>query len=293
MSFERTRLPLRGRIAVVLCAATLGCASAPLLAQTASSTPGDLGLRFEVVSIRPHAADDQRVSIRMSEDGYTATGVGLGSLIKGAYGGEDWWEMDVPGMPASLKEAHYDIQAKMDPETIARLKAMNMEDRRTQSNLMMRALLEERCHLQVHIITKDAQMYSLVVAKGGLKMKESAPAPPPDPDAPKGQEHPRGMMRVGMGEMTGESVKLDQLAGNLGGQVHSKVINNTGLKGQYNFTLKWNWHEQFGKGDSGSETDSLPSLYTALEEQLGLELKSIRGAVKAVVVDHIEAPSEN
>ena len=71
------------------------------------------------------------------------------------------------------------------------------------------------------------------------------------------------------------------------------MINATGLTGKYDFTLKWNGHEQFGGADSGGDNDSGPSLYTALEEQLGLELKPTHGQVKSVVIDHIEPPSEN
>ena len=293
MSFERTRLSLRGRVAVVAAAAAVAC-SLSAGAQSAPPPAGgvDPSLRFEVVSIRPHNEVDHMTSVGMSEDSYVAKGVSLWSLVKSAYGAEDWWEMDVPGMPASLREARFDIQAKMDPDTAARLKVLKGEDRWKQQNLLIRAMLEERCHLRAHNVMKDAAIYSLVIAKGGLKMKESAP-PPPDPDAPKGQVRPRGMMRTGMGTMTAQEIGLDQLASNLSGQVHQKVINDTGLTGKYDFTMKWNGHEQFGGGDTGGETDSLPSLYTALEEQLGLELKPTHGQVKSVVVDHIEPPSEN
>ena len=290
MSFERTRLSVCGRIA---CAAALAC-SLTAGAQTAipPASGVDPSMRFEVVSIRPHNEADGMTSLRMNDDSYVAMGASLGSLVKSAYGAEDWWQMDMPGMPSSLREARYDIQAKIDPDSAARLKAMKREDRIAQNTIMMRSMLEERFHLKAHNVMKDATIYSLVPAKGGAKLKESAP-PPIDPDAPKGQARPRGMMRIGMGNMTAQEIGLDQLASSLSGQLHQKVINATGLTGKYDFTLKWNGHEQFGGADSGGDNDSSPSLYTALEEQLGLELKPTHGQVKSVVIDHIEPPSEN
>ena len=204
MCFERTRLSVCGRIA---CAAALAC-SLTAGAQTAipPASGVDPSMRFEVVSIRPHTEADHSTSVGMSEDSYVAKGVSLWSLVKSAYGAEDFWEMAVPGMPASLREARFDIQAKMDPDTAARLKVLKGEDRWKQQNLLIRAMLEERCHLQAHNVMKDAAIYSLVVAKGGLKLKESAP-PPLDPEAPKGQVRPRGMMRIGKYDRPGNRAR--------------------------------------------------------------------------------------
>lgn len=290
MSFERTRLPVRGRIAMAVAAAVLACCL-PAFTQTATPPASgvDPSLRFEVVSIRPHSKDDPGVRWSYSQDGITVTGVPIRELVKNAYDIDEFWVMSVPGIPSSLSEARYDIQAKMDADTIAKLKAIkSQKEFYAQRNAMILAMLEDRFKLKAHTVTKEEPIYSLVVTKGGLKMKESAP-PPVDPDTPKGQPGRRAMTSLGNGMFTAKNVGLDGVALDLQAIVRRKVVNNTGLKGIYDFTLKWRREDSPGT----PEDSAAPSLFTALQEDLGLELKPTRGPVKSIVVDHVEAPSEN
>jgi uncharacterized protein (TIGR03435 family) len=110
------------------------------------------------------------------------------------------------------------------------------------------------------------------------------------------------MMRFSNGKLTAQGVPLDNLASQLTEQLHRIVQNKTGLKGNYDFTLEWMPEQDhdggppIGNGDAGgaSASDSTgPSIFTAIQEQLGLKLESQKGEVPALVIDHVERPSEN
>jgi uncharacterized protein (TIGR03435 family) len=266
----------------------------PVVATVRAQTPPAAGTpsspQFEVVSIKLHDPNDHMTRFQTSGDGFTATGAGLASLIQSAYLVDGIWNTDVPGLPSALKDARYDIRAKTDAETSALIKKLPPAERGAQHNAMMRAMLEDRFKLKAHTITVEAPVYAMVVAKGGFKIK---PANPDDTypngiKGPDGSAKP-GMMRMSRGELTAQGIGLDQLALNLQNMVHRKVLDQTGLKGKYDFTLKWNGDE----AGAGSGAEGGPSIFTALPEQLGLKLESTRGPVTSVVVDHIEPPSEN
>lgn len=101
---------------------------------------------------------------------------------------------------------------------------------------------------------------------------------------------------MGGGKLTAQGVAISGLANFLSSQVHRLVVDNTGLTGKYDISLQWtpdevaNAHQEAG---ATGTTDSGPSIYTALQEQLGLRLDSTKGPVETVVVDHVEMPSEN
>ncbi len=102
------------------------------------------------------------------------------------------------------------------------------------------------------------------------------------------------MMMMGHGKLTGQAIDMAGLAILLSQQVHRLVVDNTGLKGKYDVTLQWTPDDMSGgHDDAAAPTDSGPTIYTALQEQLGVRLDSTKGPVDAVVVDHVEMPSEN
>jgi uncharacterized protein (TIGR03435 family) len=227
-------------------------------------------------------------------DKFSTTNVGLKMLIQNAYG------LKMPdmisGLPGWADSANFDVEAKMDAETVAALKAMPKEQADEQRRKMVQSMLADRFKLKVHRETKELPIYSLVVAKGGFKLKEA------DPNntyangikGPDGVAH-GGMMRMGRGELTGQGIEMTGLANFLSQQVHRLVVDNTGLKGKYDFTLEWTPDEMEGGGhpEAAAATSPGPTIYTALQEQLGLRLGSTKGPVETVVVDHVEMPSEN
>lgn len=278
-------------VAVVMTAAVLawaspaGMAQEPVQPQTGASAPP----QFEVVSIKPHDSNDHRSNIQMTDDAYTATGIGVASMVLGAYGVDVLGMSDVPGIPSSLKDARFDVRAKMDAETIASLKKDSREQRSDARNAMMRALLEDRFKLKAHVVTKEEPIYDLVLAKGGAKMEEVGTNASGADAKAQGAPGKFGSMRMSFGELTAQGIGIDQLIFSLQGVVKRKIVNQTGLTGKYNFTLKWSGEEEGGA--AGPEPG--PSIFTALQEQMGLKLEPARGPVKSVVVDHVEWPSED
>jgi uncharacterized protein (TIGR03435 family) len=143
--------------------------------------------------------------------------------------------------------------------------------------------LADRFQLKLHRETKDEPVYALVVGKSGTKLQQSS-----------GNEASgfRGL-RIGRGQFTGSVATLEMLTTALANQVGRPVLDRTGLNGSFNFKLEWIPDAAPG-GDAPSPSDSTgPSLFTALQEQLGLKLESARGPVEILVIDHVERPGEN
>jgi bla regulator protein blaR1 len=139
----------------------------------------------------------------------------------------------------------------------------------------LQSLLADRYNLKAHMETKLGPAYDLVIAKSGLKIKEGL-----------ADEKPDGM--ISDGRVTAHAMLLDQLVSNLVGWSGRKVIDETGLAGKrFDFQLQWTLEEQASEGDAG------PSIFTALEEQLGLKLVPSQAPVKTLVIDHIDRPSPN
>lgn len=98
------------------------------------------------------------------------------------------------------------------------------------------------------------------------------------------------------GEITAGATPVSSLVFTLTSVVGRTVIDKTGLTGKYNFELKWTPEHGVQASTDNGQADpenSAPSIFTALQEQLGLKLQSSRGPVETLVVDHIEMPSEN
>ena len=263
----------------------------------AQGAPADAKpLMYDVVSVKQNKSGAGMMRSMNQVDRYSTTNVGLKSIIQNAYGLK-MPEM-VSGLPGWADSAAFDIEAKMDVETIAELKAMPKEQADEQRRQMMQAMLADRFKLKAHRETKELPIYSLVIAKGGFKLKDADPnnTYPDGIKGPDGNSRP-GMMSMGHGKLTAQAIQMSNLANNLTIQVHRLVVDNTGLKGKYDFTLQWTPDEMEGghlAGDGpATAANTGPTIYTALQEQLGLKLDSTKGPVDTVVVDHVEMPSEN
>lgn len=236
---------------------------------------------FEVASIKPSAPGQHGARIEVDPGGrFVANNMSIRMLIQQAYGIKDFQIAGAPGWAGSER---YDIIAK--PESGADLGREGLR-------LMMQALLAERFKLAIHRETKELPIYSLVVAKSGSKLKESA------------GEQGRQMQRMGRGEVTLEGANMATLVTVLAQQLGRNAIDNTGLKGRYDIKLEWTPDDSAMRGPGEgmerppSETtappdNSGPSLFTALQEQLGLKLESSKGPVEILIIDHLEKASEN
>jgi uncharacterized protein (TIGR03435 family) len=147
-------------------------------------------------------------------------------------------------------------------------------ERWKQSQLMLQALLADRFALKAHHETKDLPIYELTVAKGGAKMKKTA------------ADGYGGNAKYASGKVTAHEISVESLAANLSFTLGRKIVNKTGLDGGYDFTLDY-------APDGADASDPRPSIFTALEEQLGLKLLPAKGPVDVIVVDHIERPTAN
>ncbi|MEI9978933.1 MAG: TIGR03435 family protein [Edaphobacter sp.] len=251
---------------------------------------------FDVVSIKPNKSGSGGIRIMNKPDGYSASNISLKMLIQGAYGiREDL----ISGAPGWADSARYDIDAKVAGVDVDALKKLTPEQRRS----ILQPLLAERFKLKVHTETKQLPVYELVVAKGGSKLKEATP----DDTYATGIKGPDGvgrggMMRMGRGQLTAQGIRMTSLVNMLSQQLHRTVIDKTGLTGKYDLDLNWTPEEgEMGppppggsqpRADGAAESAG-PSIYTAVQEQLGLKLQAAKGPVDTLVIDHVEMPSEN
>lgn len=248
-------------------------------------------LQFEVASVKPHAAGDMSMSWTINVDSFTFRGGDLESLLQYAYGQEPHEE--VTGLPSDLKNKHWDIAAKSDADTVAALKKMTDKERGQAQRSMVRDLLADRFGLQAHVVTKDAPIYELVVAKGGPKLKAADPSlDSAEEGPPRDGEKRNGTVYVMSGHLIGTGVEISALAKMLRFQLEREIVDKTGLKGRYDIDLKWQ-PDEGGDAKASGEAANLPTLPTALEEQLGLHLAAARGPVEAIVVDKAHMPTEN
>jgi uncharacterized protein (TIGR03435 family) len=265
---------------------------------------GGTSPKYEVATIKP-SADDNRSMMMFKPDGVSLHNIPMQMLLREAFRTEDDHILSVP---AWAKTAHYDIEAKVSPEDAPKLTSMKANERQA----MFVPLLIDRFSLKYHHETRELQTYSLVVAKDGVKLKESAPDAAPTvasdaakdapSDAPKQQ--PRGpMMRMQPGLIESEGGKIEFLAHVLSQQLRRTVVDKTGLTGDYRYKLQWAPDEapmpMMGAPGGGPANESKspdpvgPSLFTALEEQLGLKLESNKAQADVIVIDRLDLPSPN
>jgi len=231
---------------------------------------------FEVASIKPGDPSNPRTVMGIQTGRFNAANATLKMLIDFAY---DVRDNQIFGGPKWIDSDRFTIEAK--PEGAAT---------GPQIRLMMQSLLEERFKLALHRETKDGQVFQLVVAKGGSKLKEV-------PDA--GQGGRRGLM-MGRGQLNGTAAPMENLVAQLSQQLGRPMIDKTGLTGKYDFTLQWTPDPGQGAmfGPPGADAPpppdpNGPTIFTALQEQLGLRLESAKGPVEVLVIERAEKPAEN
>jgi len=249
---------------------------------------------FDVISIKPDTSGGMGIRLNIAPGGtFRAEGVPLKLLMQEAY---DVKESQIIGAPAWFNTDKYNIEAKSDEATAAEMTKLDPDKRKDKMMLMIRSLLVERCKMTVHQDTKEMSILSMVVAKNGPKLKASAPpdmsaSPAPSPNGPF-----QGI-RMRRGDLTGNAVSLSLLANTLSRQLGRTVVDNTGLTGVYDFELKWTPDENEGQMFNAPGSDTVqtagPTVFTAIQEQLGLKLESTKAPVAVWVIDHVEKPSAN
>lgn len=222
---------------------------------------------FEAASIKRNTSTSGNSSSRNLGTRYTATNVTVVQLLRNAYGIQ---EFQIAGGPSWAGIDRFDIDATMAPGS----KPGDWQP-------MLQTLLAERFRLTFHREQRQTSIYSLVVAKNGHKLTPGDPAKCPNTGGCGFNASPT--------QIVGESVSMGQLAARLSRSIGVHVVDNTGLKGLFDLKVEWTVEDQFvGRGASAS-----PTIFPAIQEQLGLRLESTRGAVETVVIDRVEKPTEN
>jgi uncharacterized protein (TIGR03435 family) len=258
---------------------------------------------YDVFSIKLNKSGNGMIRMMGSPDGFTATNIPFKSIIANAYGLK---EDLVSGAPGWVDADRYDVTAKVSGDDVPTFKKLTSDQR----NAMLQPLLADRLKLKVHYETRELPIYELVLAKSGFKLHEATPGDtyPNGLKGPDGTAHP-GMMMMQPGKITAQAIPIANLINILSRQLQRTIIDKTGLTGKYDITLQWSPEEGQGSlfgvpppqppppGPSSDAStpaaSSAPSIFTAIEEQLGLKLNSTKGPVKTLVIDHIEPPTEN
>ena len=240
----------------------------------------DAPLEFEVATIKPSKPGSPGKGITMrGPKEFVTINTSLNDLITFAYGIH---VRQISGAPAWFESDLYDITAKPEAEGLAN---------RKQLEAMLQKLLADRFKLAFHREKKELSVYAITVGKTGAKLTKS------DAD-PKGLP---GLGFRGLGDMAARNANMEDFAGLLQSVVLDRpVVDQTGLNGRFDFTLKWT-PDEFQFRNFGAQTpkpltdapDAPPDLMTAVQQQLGLKLEGTKAPVEILVIDHVEKPSAN
>lgn len=254
---------------------------------------------FEVATIKPSTPNNPGHSMMMSEDKFETESQTVLRMIVFAYGLNMGSNEQVSGGPGWVGSMPFDVVAKEDLETVARLKKLSPDEQADQVRLMVRELLADRFKLKIHHELKELPVYTLTVTKSGVKMTPMTPDVS-DPNAAGSGKKPRGsgIQMNGKGHLQGMNATAAVLATVLGHQSEiggRMVLDKTGLTGNYDFKLIWTPDAGMsGAGEGGPASEgSGVSLFTAVQEQLGLKLEATKGSVDTIVIDSVAMPSEN
>lgn len=286
-SARKLQLSVLGMVVIVV-PIVFGIVTAPLL-HAQSSVNADSGkaadgkMSFEVVSIKPHAPDNgPRTAVGMGAadpSRWSAINVTAKNLITEAYLVRSF---QVLGGPTWIDSERFDVDAKVDDATAAQLQRLSSREQNQQMDLMLRSLLIDRFKLQATRETKEEPVLALVVAKGGPKLKETS----------GGNTFANATMSNGLMTATMTDEPISNFAVSLSVQLQQPVLDQTGLTGKYDFTLKY--VPQIGLSPDVSAADTLgPTIFDAVQDQLGLKLESTKGPVETITINDIEEPTPN
>ncbi len=314
LDFSKKLLLSMAGLAAVAVPIVLGALSATRsVAASQAQIPGGIPPVYEAVSIKPisiqpNESANRAASMGFTADKFSATHVTLQTLIKAAYKVED---NQISGAPNWLTTEKFDIGAKWDKSVVDALQGLSENQLIVERRRMLQEFLADRFKLALHREFQHFPAYDLVIAKNGPKFQEAKPGD----TYPNGFKDSDGVARAGLmylakGQLTGQGVPIALLVRKLSGELSresggSIIQDKTGLNGNYDFTLHWTPGEsqdsifraaeggQPGAGRQASSESAATSIFTALQEQLGLKLEAQSGPADILVIDHAEKPSGN
>lgn len=255
-------------------------ASAQAEASASDSTKSQPLPVLAVSVIKPNTLNDGRWKLAPTGEGWSGMGISVKQMVMEAYGIHE--DYRISGCPKWTESMKYDFVAKVDDEDVSTLSHLTYDQRR----VMLQRLLSDRFGLAVHFETKESPVYMLVVAKGGSKLHMTNPAP-------DGSGRGREMTFVKKGDphlvVVGATTAF--LANHLSVILGRTVVDKTGLVGRFDFELDWTPDSDETAPDQS--TSGSGSIFTALQEQLGLKMKSEKGQVPILAIDRVSKPSPN
>jgi uncharacterized protein (TIGR03435 family) len=277
--------------------------------------------QFEVASIKPNTAGRGTLMDMPPTGRVNITGATLRTLVRTAYRVQDY---QIVGGPDWIGADRFDVQARppedYQPQPV--VPCFTADCPPTPIQIMMQGLLEDRFRLKTHREIRELPVYELTIGKNGFKLKEVPSSPPPGsagapprlpPPPPPGTAPPTNAAAlptpppgVTMGfpfGLAASAVTFGVLDTMLAEILGRSVIDKTGIKGFYDFKLVYsregipgNGPAPLPVGDAGpgpNASDPRPSIFTAVQEELGLKLESAKGPVEVLVIDSVSKPSEN
>jgi uncharacterized protein (TIGR03435 family) len=256
-----------------------------LAAQPAVQKPS-----FEVATIKRNVSGDPGGGGGFRLGRFQITNVDVEMLLRIAYRqGPQLLPSQIVGGPEWMRSDFYDITATVGPDLAAKPPAELL----TMQPLLLQSLLEDRFKLKVHRETRELQRYALVLARKDTSLGPQLRRSQIDCSV----DFTKCSVRAGAGTFTSGSAVIVALANYLASAVvQTVVVDRTGLEGRYEIALEWA-PDRSPLPLNGDATPAVPSdkpsIFAALQEQLGLKLEPERGPVDVVVIDHIERPTEN
>jgi uncharacterized protein (TIGR03435 family) len=280
--------------ALLSCNIAIGQSTNPPTAAPQAAATDAKVIHFEVASVRRNKTGIF-AGPGATDDGFSMKDAFPVLLIGMAYKVLEFQR--IQGLPAwcNYGGEGYNIAAKVAESDIPEWR----KETSTQFPAALQALLADRFQLKAHFETRDAPAYALVVAKNGPKFKTATPGE----TYPGGFHDRAGKPILGLGDkyepgsdhglLIAQSVSMAQLAQHLSSLMNPilgrQVVDQTGLAGQYDFSMP-----MYTEWTSNHQTEeAAPSIFTTLEESLGLKLEPTKTPVEFLVIDHIEKPSEN
>jgi len=225
---------------------------------------------FEVATIKPApTVTDGHTHINYPpNDNFSASNITLLALMQWAYGMP---ERQILEGPSWLGSTRFDIQGKSDIGD--QMRGLTSDQVNELKRRMVQGLLADRFQLKLHTETRTLPAYDLVLAKGGTKLQPS--------------ESNGKSIGVGRTHFNGQGLSMTSVAEELSKIAGRVVVDKTGLTGRYDFKLLWT------ADDAPVADGDPPTLFTAVQEQLGLKLEPAKEPVPVLVIDHVEQPTPN
>lgn len=238
--------------------------------------------QFEVVAIKQSPPDQTGSSWNGRSDRITIQNYTLRHLIRVAYDLKS--DTQILGGPNWIGKTHFDIAAKLEDSDAESLYKLPYDESHPQLLAMLKNVLSDRFQLKVKLDQRTEPVYSLEVAKSGAKITPLGE--PKDKADAKNRNHGTNIRN---GHLVANAITMNNFAGYLTEFTESSdrvVVNHTGLAGEFDFTLDWT--RDYGGGIPAEA--QLPGLFTALQEQLGLTLKSDKAQVPVVIIESASLP---